>query len=130
MSIMGLGLILMAAAITMAANLLMRMGIERAGGFAPETAVAVVVDFFMLLLQPLFFLGFLAYFVAGLVWFRVIASEPLSIAYPVLVSVTFVLVSSGATVLFGEPLTARKMIGMLLIIGGIALVSTAEAGGG
>lgn len=129
MSMTGFALVLLAAAITMAANLLMRLGLERGGGFAPSDILAAVSGFLALLLQPLFALGFLAYFLAGLVWFRVIASEPLSIAYPVLVSVTFVLVSSGAMLLFGEALSLRKLAGLTLIIGGIALVSTAPGAG-
>ncbi len=128
MSITGLGLVLLAATITMAANLLMRVGLERGGGLAAADVVAVVTGFVQLLLQPLFALGFLAYFLAGLVWFRVIASEPLSVAYPVLVSMTFVLVSGGAVVLFGEAVTARKLLGLVLIVSGIALVSTQGAG--
>jgi multidrug transporter EmrE-like cation transporter len=126
MSITGLLLIAIAAAITMAGNVLMRMGIEKAGGFAPDSALAVATGFAKLLLQPLFTAGFFLYFLAGLVWFRVIASEPLSIAYPVLVSVTFLLVSCGAVILFGEPMTARKAAGFFLIISGIVLVTQAQ----
>jgi multidrug transporter EmrE-like cation transporter len=108
----------------MAANLLMRAGIDRVGGFNPASALEAVRGFVELLLQPLFFLGFLAYFVAGLVWFRVVASAPLNVAYPILVSATFILVSGGAILIFGEPFSLRKLFGMILILAGIAIVST------
>ena len=56
-------------------------------------------------------------------WFRVVATEPLSVAYPVLVSCTFTLVTAGAVIVFSEPLTLRQMLGLAVILAGIALIS-------
>jgi undecaprenyl phosphate-alpha-L-ara4N flippase subunit ArnE len=107
----------------MAANLMMRGGIDSTGGFAPESVSAVVIAFFRLLSQPLFVAGFVLYFFASLIWLRVIASEPLSVAYPVLVSLTFTLVTAGAVLFFQEPLSVRKIVGLAVILGGILVVS-------
>jgi undecaprenyl phosphate-alpha-L-ara4N flippase subunit ArnE len=115
------------AGLTMAANLMMRGGIDSSGGFAPQTAFAVVVAFVKLLGQPLFMGGFILYFVASLVWLRVIASEPLSVAYPVLVSLTFTLVTAGAVLFFQEPLSFRKVAGLIVILGGILMISMDKA---
>ena len=52
-----------------------------------------------------FLVGFVLYFVASVVWFRVVATERLSVAYPLLVSCTFTLVTAGAVIVFGESLT-------------------------
>ena len=96
----------LSAALTMAANLLLRAGIDGAGGFAagsPAEAIAALVRLFA---QLRFVAGFALYFLASVVWFRVVATEPLSVAYPILVSCTFVLVTAGAVILFGEPLGA------------------------
>ena len=123
MSIFGLVLVVITAGLTMAANLMLRGGIDSAGGFAPQTAFGIVLAFIKLLEQPLFAFGFLLYFVASLVWLRVIASEPLSVAYPVLVSLTFTLVTGGAMLFFHELLSLRKFAGLILILGGILLVS-------
>jgi multidrug transporter EmrE-like cation transporter len=123
MSIIGVLLVLVTAALTMAANLMMRGGIDSAGGFAPESVSAVVIAFFRLLSQPLFAAGFVIYFFASLIWLRVIASEPLSVAYPVLVSLTFTLVTAGAVLFFQEPLSVRKIVGLAVILGGILVVS-------
>jgi multidrug transporter EmrE-like cation transporter len=73
---------------------------------------------------------FVLYFLASVVWFRVAATEPLSIAYPLLVSCTFVLVTAGATMFFGEPLTRRQMVGLAVILTGILLVSTQKEAAG
>jgi multidrug transporter EmrE-like cation transporter len=123
MSITGLLLVLVTAGLTMAANLMMRSGINSAGGFAPQSVFAVVIGFVRLLSQPLFLTGFVLYFIASLIWLRVVASEPLSVAYPVLVSLTFALVTGGAVFFFQEPLSVRKAVGLAVILGGILVIS-------
>jgi multidrug transporter EmrE-like cation transporter len=124
MSVTGMFLVTCAAAITMIANLLMRAGLQRGGGFSPADVTAVLPSFFKLLLDPLFAVGFVGYFAAALVWFRVLSTEPLSLAYPVLVAMTFLMVTSGAALLFQEPVSLRKLIGLILIVVGIAVTST------
>jgi multidrug transporter EmrE-like cation transporter len=123
MSITGVLLVSLTAGLTMAANLMMRGGIDSAGGFAPQTVVAVVTAFVRLLGQPLFVAGFVVYFFASVIWLRVVASEPLSVAYPVLVSLTFTLVTAGAVFFFQEPLSVRKLVGLAVILGGILVIS-------
>ena len=83
----------------------------------------VVHALIALFMQPLFSLGFATYFLASVIWFRVVATEPLSLAYPILVSLTFTLVTAGAVLLFSEPLSLRKVVGLAVILAGIAIVS-------
>jgi multidrug transporter EmrE-like cation transporter len=109
--------VLASALLTVVANLAMRAGIGRAGGFALDGGV--VAALMKLAAQPLFDLGFLCYGLAALCWFRVVGSEPLTLAYPMLVSTTFILVSLGAVMLFGEPVSARKAAGLAIILVGI-----------
>lgn len=123
MSGSGLVLVFLTAAITMAANLLLRAGIDAAGGFSLAGGGAALRAFGRLCLEPRFVAGFVLYFLASIVWFRVVATEPLSRAYPILVSCTFTLVTSGAVLVFREPLTLRQVIGLAVILAGIALIS-------
>ena len=102
---------------------MIRAGILRFGGFKPTGAADVAWQFIGLLREPLFFVGFLFYFVAALAWFRVIAAAPLAVAYPLLVSLTFISVTAAAVLIWGEPLTIQKIVGLILILGGIFLVS-------
>jgi len=127
MSGSGFVFVIIAAGMTTAANLLLRAGIAQAGGFKPDGVVAVVSGFARLLLEPLFGAGFILYFLAALVWFRVVSSELLSTAYPVMVGFVFVLVSLGGNILFREPMSVRKAIGLAVILVGIAIASTANA---
>jgi drug/metabolite transporter (DMT)-like permease len=40
-----------------------------------------------------------------------------------LVSLTFIMVTAGAILLFGEPFSLRKVVGLAIILTGIAIVS-------
>jgi multidrug transporter EmrE-like cation transporter len=124
MSRPGLLFLVISAGMTTLANLLLRAGIDQAGGFKPDGPVAVVYGFGRLLLEPLFAVGFILYFLAALVWFRVVGYEPLSTAYPVMVGFVFVMVSLGAIIVFREPVSVRKAIGLAVILVGIAIAST------
>jgi multidrug transporter EmrE-like cation transporter len=112
---------------TAVSNLLIRAGIERYGGFKPSGLLDLASQFFGLILQPLFSIGFLLYFVAALIWFRTIAIAPLTVAYPLMISLTFFAVTLGAVVVWGEPLTAGKLIGLGLILAGISVVSASAS---
>ena len=123
MSSTGLLLILLTAGLTMAANLLLRAGIDAAGGFTFSGILALAQALARLFMQPLFALGFATYVAASVVWFRVVATEPLSLAYPVLVSLAFTLVTGGAFFMFGESMSMRRIIGLGIILIGIAIIS-------
>lgn len=123
MSSVGFVLVLLTAVMTMGANLMLRAGIDAAGGFAPGGAFELLVSVLKLFLQPLFTIGFVIYFLASIVWFRVVATEPLSVAYPILVSLTFTMVTAGAVVFFHESLSVQKVLGLATILAGIAILS-------
>jgi multidrug transporter EmrE-like cation transporter len=124
----GFFLVLFTAALTMAANLMLRAGIDAAGGFSLGGLMEIVHALTRLFMQPLFTVGFVIYFLASVVWFRVVATEPLSLAYPMLVSLTFTMVTAGAVLLFSEPFSLRKAVGLAIILAGIAIVSLEKGG--
>lgn len=121
MSVLGWILVISAAAVQVAGALLMRLGVDRAGGFRPaEQGLANSLG--GLALQPAFVIGVAFYVLAALVWFVVVSREPLSLAYPVLVGLTFLFVTVGAVVLFHESLTLRGVIGLVVVLAGIILI--------
>ncbi|MFA4826215.1 MAG: hypothetical protein WC593_13775 [Methanoregula sp.] len=122
MTYMGWILLLFCGIVQTAANLCLRAGVDRAGGFffnIPTMSQSMM----KLLSQPLFDIGVIFYALAAIIWFRIIATEQLSIAYPVLVSVTFILVTIGAVLIFQESMTWLKILGVLTIIVGIVIMS-------
>jgi len=122
MSRTGLIFLILSALLTVASNLLLRTGIARAGGFTPD-AKTFFSSLLELLMQPFFVAGVFFYGFAALLWFRVLSTELLSIAYPLLVSITFIFVTAGAVLLFKESMNASKAIGMAMIVFGIFIVA-------
>jgi multidrug transporter EmrE-like cation transporter len=85
------------------------------GGVAEEVAA--------LSREPTFYMALACYAFAMLIWFRLVATEPLSVAYPALVAMTFVGVTLASMLLLHEPAVPRRIAGLVVIIAGLALVS-------
>ena len=114
-------LVLLSAGLQVSGTLLLRGGIDRAGGFGSSLA-EVPGSLLRLASQPLFLVGFIFYGLAALVWFRVIATQPLSTAYPLLVSLTFIFVTLGAIIFYHESFSWQKVFGLVIILTGVLLV--------
>jgi multidrug transporter EmrE-like cation transporter len=123
MSWRGFLMVALAALTTVAANLLMRAGVLQAGGIKLTSAATVLPQLIHLGKQPLFVLGMIFYALAAVVWFAVISTEQLSTAYPLLVSITFVLVTAGSVLFFGERVSLIKSAGIVWILAGIWIVA-------
>jgi multidrug transporter EmrE-like cation transporter len=125
MSLQGIVWVGIAALMTVAGNLMMREGVVRAGGLALAFPT-LFRDLTHLARQPLFDIGVLLYGFASLVWFRIVSTENLNSSYPLLVSLTFIFVTIGATIIFKEPLPLQKIAGIGVILLGIILIATAK----
>jgi multidrug transporter EmrE-like cation transporter len=122
MTIRGLSLVIISALLTVAANLMLRAGVDKAGGFAAilRSSFSAIIK---LIAQPLFDLGVFLYAFVSLIWFHVISTEPLSVAYPLLVSLTFVFVTLRAIFIFHKALNLTKLVGIIIILTGIIILS-------
>jgi len=119
----GLLLTFAAALLTVGANLMMRSGVVRAGGLKLAGAT-LVPQLLRMAREPMFVGGAFFYILSALVWFSVISTEQLSTAYPILVSLTFLLVTGGSVLFFHESVSTLKAVGLLIILGGIWIVAT------
>jgi len=117
-------LIALSALMTAAANLLLRSGVRAAGGFGLGTGT-LADQVLNLLRQPAFDVGAILYGAAAFTWFAVVGIEDLSVSYPVLVSLVFLLVNAGAVFFFGESISWVKAAGMAVILAGVVIVSRA-----
>ena len=124
MSLSGLLLTGLAALLLVASNLMLRAGVMRAGGFSLSLE-KLFSDLLALVREPLVVIAVVLLGGAALLWFRVIATEYLSTAYPLVVSLSFVLITLGAVVLFHEPIYWQKVLGIGVILAGIVLVARA-----
>ncbi len=75
-----------------------------------------------LLLDRWIFSGMLAAALAGVTWFAALSVLDLSAAYP-FIAASFALVLPLSSLLFGEPMTRQKVVGLALICGGLLVAN-------
>lgn len=121
-SIQGLLLVFIAGTLMSAASLMLRGSIDAVGGFGGNLAT-IHHDIFALLRQPIFILGVLLYGSGTLLWMRVLSTEPISVGYPILMSVAFVTIALGAAAFFQEAITLPRLVGMMVIVIGVVIAS-------
>ena len=126
MSARGIILVVLCAGIVVVANLALRVGLDRTGvvPFA-RGIVGLPGDVLTMLLEPVFCLAVVLYGFSMLLWLRLVATEPLSLAYPMLAAVTFVSLSVVSIFLLAEPIGLRKAAGLAAIVAGFFLLSGA-----
>ena len=120
MSTLGFVLVLASAFCTAIANLMLRKGTLAVGPTASPGS-----QILLLLRQPVFVTGVVLYGLAALIWFRVLPMEKLTTSYPMLVSLTFILVTLGAVLVFHEHVNLQKVAGLAIIVAGIVLATRA-----
>lgn len=74
---------------------------------------------------PLMF-GLASYGAGTLLWIIALSKVPLKVVYPFTV-LTFVLVYAGATLVLGERLSMRGIVGMIIVLAGLAIIVSERA---
>jgi drug/metabolite transporter (DMT)-like permease len=74
------------------------------------------------LMDPFVISSFAAAFLASFTWIAALTKFQLSYAYPFM-SISFIMVLILSFYIFNEPLTAGKIIGSLMIVGGLIIAS-------
>jgi drug/metabolite transporter (DMT)-like permease len=75
-----------------------------------------------ILLNPVFLLGCMIYIVATVLYMYVISKYNYGISYAMIVACSTILASVLANTLFKEQLTLVNVAGLLLVVGGVALL--------
>ena len=68
-------------------------------------------------------MGFFLTGVAALMWFRILATQKLSTCYPLFVSLTYTLITIGAFYFLHERVSTQKLLGLVIVVIGIATVA-------
>ena len=114
-------LVMLGVLLNAAAQLLLKAGTNRVGEFA--FALENVGPIGAKVATSPYILGGLAcYVVSVVVWILALSRVPVSVAYPML-SIGYVVNAVAAWMLFGESLTAQKLVGIGFIIVGVWLVA-------
>jgi len=117
------GLIFTGVLLNAAAQLLLKAGTNAVGHF-DFTAANIVPIGTRLALEPHILGGLACYVVSVVVWILGLSRVEVSIAYPML-SIGYIINALAAWFLFGESLTAQKLVGIGFIVVGVFLVSRA-----
>lgn len=91
-------------------------------GALPDGVYEKVLFLFKLLFDPFIFSGFFSAFIASFFWMAAMTKFDVSYAYPFM-SGAFILVFLLSVLLFNEPITWQKIVGLLLITLGIVITS-------
>ena len=106
---------------TVYGQIVVKWQVSKAGAL-PASFMERMAFLFNLILNPWIMSGVFAGFLALICWLAAMTKFELSYAYPFM-SLAFVFVMVLSAVLFHEPLTAAKILGILLIICGIVIGS-------
>ncbi len=115
------GLILLAVIINVAAQMLLKVGMQKIGYFEFTAGNIWPVGLQVAQSVPII-IGMACYVLSVVVWMMVLSRAEVSMAYP-LSSIGYVLVALAAWWLLDEGLTAMRVTGIFVIILGVYLVS-------
>ena len=114
-------LVMLGVLLNAGAQLLLKAGTNRVGEFAFSMDNLLPVGM-KLATSPPIVAGIACYVVSLVVWVLALSRVPVSLAYPML-SVGYIVNAVGAWLLFGESITAQKLVGIAFIIVGVYLVA-------
>jgi multidrug transporter EmrE-like cation transporter len=121
MNAVSFALVLTGVLLNAAAQLLLKAGTNRIGEFAFTLGNLVPVGL-KVAASPFVLGGLACYGVSVVVWIMALSRVPVSVAYPML-SIGYIVNAAAAWFLFGESLTAQKLVGIGFIIVGVWLVA-------
>ena len=100
------------------ANILMK-----AGALKPEKANQLSDVFLNMVLNPVIIVGMICFGLGLAAYNYVLIKTDLSVAYPIMTSVGYLIVILASWVFFNESLTILQIIGIFLIIAGVWMVA-------
>ncbi|HEX6208198.1 MAG TPA: hypothetical protein VF058_07560, partial [Actinomycetota bacterium] len=121
-TLMLLGLIIGSVVLAAVAQLALKYGMNEVGAIGRSDLGSPVATALRVFRQPAVLGGFALFGLSAVLWLVVLSRTSLSFAYP-FAGITYVLILIFDRVVLGEPVTALRWAGVLLIIGGLVLIS-------
>jgi multidrug transporter EmrE-like cation transporter len=121
MNSVSFALVLAGVLLNAAAQLLLKAGTNRIGEFSFSAANVLPIGV-KIASSPFILGGLGCYVVSVVVWILALSRVEVSIAYPML-SIGYVVNAAAAWYLFGEAVSAQRMVGIATIIVGVFLVA-------
>jgi drug/metabolite transporter (DMT)-like permease len=118
---MGLIYVFLTILLSVYTQLIIKWQIIKVGAL-PTPISSKFVFLLQLLFNPWIISGFVAGFIAALFWMMAMTKLELSYAFP-FVSLSFVLVFILSLLFFHETFTIQKLLGLLMIVGGVVVLA-------
>lgn len=119
-----LGLISIVAFSLLVNQLLLKYGTRATGALCLSSFAEAGMLIRHVVTTPALLAGYLLSGITALVWLVVVSRLQLSFAVPVLNGIFYILLLVASALLFGEAVTPWRCLGALLILAGIAVIST------
>jgi multidrug transporter EmrE-like cation transporter len=115
----GIPLILLAVMLGAVGQIVMKRGMQIYGEVSATSVWGQLVP---ILKTPQVTIGLLCYALSAVLWIAVVSSVDLSLAYP-MVSFAYVVVFVASWLMFGEQISALRLVGLLIIVSGVIVIS-------
>lgn len=104
-----------------AAQLMLKAGAKTLGTVAMGSGASLMAAAWNAATQPWILLGLVCYFLSAGLWILAPTRVDVTVAYPML-SMGYVIAALLAWQLFGEPLTAGRVLGIAIIMAGVVVL--------
>jgi multidrug transporter EmrE-like cation transporter len=121
MNILLLVLIIFEVFLNVAAQITLKVGMDRIGHFE-FSWINAAPTFLQVALSPWIWLGIAIYVVSLVIWLAVLSRAEVSIAYP-MTSLGYVLNALAAYYIVGEHLSFARVVGILIIVFGVIVLA-------
>jgi len=115
-------LLIISVICNVSANILLKFGVTKAGGFTLSQST-IVADFIKTALNPFIMGGLVLYGFSFIVWLRVLTISDLSKSYPIFVTIVFILTTVGSVLFLKESVSVMRLLGITILIAGVFLVA-------
>lgn len=96
---------------------------NQVGAFQYESFLSTLSYFFLLIKPPIVFFSIVLFFIAPFLFAIALSHMEITIAYPVQISLNFLILLLLAVIFLGEKLTLMKGLGIFLILIGIIILT-------
>lgn len=115
-------LLIISVVCNVVANILLKFGVTKAGGFALSQS-SLIGDLIKTALNPYIMGGLALYGFSFIVWLRVLTISDLSKSYPIFVTIVFILTTIGSVLFLKESVSIVRVLGIAILIAGVFLVA-------
>lgn len=104
-------------------QLFLKKGLIKTGGVKIDSFPEFVTSFFKLFQEKYIYIGVFIAILAAFVWLIVISKKDLTFAFPLASSIFFIILFLLSWLFLGENITVWKIIGTIIVLGGILALS-------